>query len=660
VTTFRPEYRAPWAHRSHYGQLALLPLAEEAAAELLSDLLGRHPSLDGVAELVGQRTGGNPFFIQEVVHGLVEEGSLVGRRGAYELARTISEVKVPPTVQAVLAARIDRLSGSDKALLQTAAVIGRRFSAPLVGRVSGLADEELEAALRTLVDADFVYETAPYPESEYTFKHALTEEVAYHSQLGKHRAKTHAAVAQALAELDADKLDERAPLIARHYEAGGELLEAARWNARAANWAGFSHPMEATRHWRRVRTLTDRLQQSPETAELGINARLMLFSFLWRLGAASEEGRILWEDDAAAVFAEAEALVDDARQPGQKAMVVAAYGTVRLLTDAVEDGYELCARATRLADETGDRALRAVVRTAALWGLFVLGRVREAAAMAADLVAIIGEDRSVGRGTIIDSPYGYSRMHVAHLTAYFDRLDDGLVALDRAIELLGDEGGLESQSWACRNWAVLADLAGVDPEVTAAHARHALDWAEESGGAWSRIYTREGVATSHAQRGEWARAIEVVDEALAIARQRRIALVNVSLLLSIRARAQTGQRDFAGARSSAEEAIAVALRCGAQFYEAQARHQLARAILAARSPGDETVVRGELDRALSIVQALGIRAYAPHLYLERADLARALDDEVGYESELREAHRLFLDVGAHGRAEEVASLVRSS
>ncbi|HEY3239914.1 MAG TPA: AAA family ATPase, partial [Acidimicrobiia bacterium] len=217
VTTFRPEYRAPWAHRSHYGQLPLLPLREAARDELLADLLGPHPSLDGVAELVRERTGGNPFFIEEVVQGLVEEGNLAGRRGAYELAGTIEEVRIPATVLAVLGARIDRLAPSEKILVQTAAVVGRQFSRRVVGRVSGLSEPDLKAGLRTLVDAELVYQAGAYPEEEYTFKHALTEEVAYGSQLAKQRARTHVAVARAVVELDTDKLDERASLIAHHY-----------------------------------------------------------------------------------------------------------------------------------------------------------------------------------------------------------------------------------------------------------------------------------------------------------------------------------------------------------------------------------------------------------------------------------------------------------
>jgi tetratricopeptide (TPR) repeat protein len=656
VTTFRPEYRAPWAHRSHYGQLPLAPLGDAASSALVEDLLGQHASLDGMAELVRDRCGGNPFFIQEVVQSLVEDGSLVGGRGAYELVRTIGDVRIPATVQAVLAARLDRLPEREKALLQTASVIGRQFSGPLAGRVANLADHQREAALRSLVEGEFIYETATYPEDEYAFKHALTEEVAYRSQLAKHRARTHAVVAAALAELEADKLDERASLIAHHHELGGEILDAARWNARAASWAGISQPVEATRRWRRVRALAARLAPSPETVELGVNARLQLLGLHWRLGAASEEGTTSYEEEAAQMFREAEELVEASSQPEMRVFILIAYAGVQILSDAVEEGFARTVEATRLADETGDPTLRTVTRILLDWGLFVLGRIREATDVTREMEAIIGEDRSVGREVLIVSPYAYCRMHLGQFGTHFGRLDDGMSTLERAAELAGEERDFESQAWAHRHWAIFADWAGADPDAAAAHARRGLQWAEEAGGAWSRIYVREGVATSHAQRGEWTEAMAVVDEALAMARDRRIARANVPLLLSIRARALLGSGDVAGARSCAEEAVETAVRVGTRFYEAQARHQFGRALLAA---GEPEAARAELDQALSIVETAGLSAYAPQIHLELAHAARASGDKAGYDLGLQTAHRLFLDAGAPARAAEVLALVGS-
>ena len=463
---------------------------------------------------------------------MAEEGLIQGARGGYQLARTIGDVKVPVTVQAVLAARIDRLAPSHKELLQTAAVIGRQFSTRLLGRVSGLAGQVLKDGLRALVEAELINDASTSAEERYAFKHALTEEVAYGSQLVRRRSRIHASVAGVLTELDPEKLDERASLIAHHFQVGDELLEAARWNARAAGWAGIHHPVDAIRHWRRVRALTDQLELAPETAELGINARLMLLAGHWRLGAASEEGQLPYEDEAAAVFSEGERLADAGGQAPVKVFLLALFGAVRMMSDALPEGHELLLRAMRLADDIGDPGLRASARIPLGWSLYMLGRAGEAAAVAEEISDMIGDDRSMARGVVVTSPYGWCRMARAFFAAHCGRLDEELLAIEQSTELLGDEGDAEFQSHGHRNWAIIADLAGADPDAAANHARQALEWAEEAGGPWSRIFTREGVAVSHNQRGEWREAIDVVDEALAIARDFRIGLYNEPLLLA--------------------------------------------------------------------------------------------------------------------------------
>jgi adenylate cyclase len=660
VTTFRPEYRAPWAHRSHYGQLPLLPLREAARDELVTELLGSHPSLDGVAELVRQRTGGNPFFIEEVIQSLMDAGNLAGRRGAYELAGTIEEVRIPATVAAVLGARIDRLAPSEKRLLQTAAVVGRQFSRRVVGQVSELSESELTAALRNLVDAELVYQAAAYPDEEYAFRHALIEEVAYRSQLAKQRARTHAAVARALAGLDVDKLDERASLIAHHHETAGEGLEAARWNARAAAWAGINHPVEAARLWRQVRRLTDRLGPEPEAGELGFNATLAILGFYWRLGAAvDDEGTIPYEEAAAADFARAVTFAEAAGQPAMLVTALTLYGTALVMAGSLQEGYELMCRATRLADETGDVNLEVVTRIPHPYTLYLLGRFHEAAAIAGESARLIGAERSMARDTMLTSPYAACLQMGAYNRAMFGRLDEELVALEQAIRICVDEGEWESELAARRGYALTADLAGAAADAALAHALHAVERAEEVGGPFWRVFTREGLAVSHAQRGQWQAAITTAEEALELSRSRRIGVSGAALLLATRARAHIGLGEPGTARADAVEAITIAAHCGARWYEALARLQLARAILAGPDPATEIEAAAmELNQARSIVETLGIRAFAPQIQLAQATVAKTVGDADTARKGFATAHRLFLEVGAFDRAEEAAATPR--
>jgi class 3 adenylate cyclase/predicted ATPase len=217
VVNFRPEYRAAWMQKSYYQQLPLLPLGPEAIAELLRDLLGTDPSLAAVGGRIRERTGGNPFFIEELVQALAETGSLEGTKGAYRLVRPAAELVLPATVQAVLAARIDRLAEREKQILQTAAVIGREFAEPILARVVDLPEAELATGLRKLIGAEFIYEEALYPQAEYIFKHALTQEVAYNSLLNQRRLTLHEDAGEAIEAVFAGRLEEHFSQLAHHY-----------------------------------------------------------------------------------------------------------------------------------------------------------------------------------------------------------------------------------------------------------------------------------------------------------------------------------------------------------------------------------------------------------------------------------------------------------
>src|SRR5262249_51245950 len=217
-----PEYHAAWMNHPYYQQLALHPLGVEATAALLSDLLGPDPCLAELAPRIRGRAAGNPFFIEEIVQSLAETGALAGSRGTYHATGSVPEAVLPVTVQAGLAARIDRLSEDEKHVLQAAAVIGKEFTEPLFHRLADRPTYQVTAALHGLVTAEFVYPAALYPEALYAFKHPLTQEVAYRSQLSERRTRTHARVARAIEELYPDRLDEHAALLGQHWEGAGD------------------------------------------------------------------------------------------------------------------------------------------------------------------------------------------------------------------------------------------------------------------------------------------------------------------------------------------------------------------------------------------------------------------------------------------------------
>jgi class 3 adenylate cyclase/tetratricopeptide (TPR) repeat protein len=229
LVNYRPEYGHGWGSRTYYTQLRLDALGKEEAEELVRALLGEGAGLERLSQLVLEKTEGNPFFVEELVQALVEEGTLAGERGNYRLTKSPSQLRISPTVQGILASRIDRLAGEEKDLLQTAAVVGKEFSQSLLRRVAERPEEDLYRLLSRLQAGEFIYEQPAFPEVEYTFKHALTQEVAYNSVLVARRRLLHERAARALEEMYGGRLDDHYNELAHHYSRSGDKPKAVEY-----------------------------------------------------------------------------------------------------------------------------------------------------------------------------------------------------------------------------------------------------------------------------------------------------------------------------------------------------------------------------------------------------------------------------------------------
>jgi hypothetical protein len=237
-------------------------------------------------------------------------------------------------------------------------VIGTSFPQSLLEKVAALSAVELAARLSALRQGQFLYEQALFPEAVYAFKHPLTQEVAYKSQLAARRAETHGAVARAIAELYPDKLDERAALLAHHSECAARWEEAARWHARAADWAGANDPGETLRHWMKVRELLRHVPESDGTATLALSAHAKIIQFAFYQGLAADQVR--------ATLAEGRQLAERMRNPGALANLLMQYALVLWTGDAPRAALEPLEEARKLADSIGDPVTRVGARMGSL------------------------------------------------------------------------------------------------------------------------------------------------------------------------------------------------------------------------------------------------------------------------------------------------------
>jgi predicted ATPase len=285
LVNYRPEYQHAWGSKTYYTQLHLDPLPPASAAEVLHVLLGDDASLVPLKQLLIERTEGNPFFLEESVRTLAETGVLVGESGAYRQAQVLPKIQVPATVHAVLAARIDRLPPEDKRLLQTAAVLGHEVPLLLLQAIADLPETELHRSLAHLQAAEFLYEMRLFPEREFTFKHALTHEVAYNSLLQERRRVLHGRIVEAIEQVYHSRLTEQVDRLGQHAFRGEVWDKAVRYLRQAGGKAaGHSAHREAVACLEQARAALTHLPQSRDQLAQAVDILLDLRTSLNPLG----------------------------------------------------------------------------------------------------------------------------------------------------------------------------------------------------------------------------------------------------------------------------------------------------------------------------------------------------------------------------------------
>ena len=650
LLNFRPEYQARWMQRSYYQHLPLQPLAPDAIRQLLHDELGHDPSVAALPEMIHTRTKGNPFFVEEVVQTLIESGHLSGARGAYRLTAPVDAFQVPTTVQAVLAARIDRLGDREKQVLQTAAVIGKTFGEGLLQRVLGRVTTIDEAArgqaLSTLIASEFLFEAALYPEVEYSFKHPLTQEVAAHSQLRERQGRVHAAVAQALEEAGGN-LDERAAEIAQHWAEAGDAGRAARWHRRAAEWAGLSDWREGLRHWRRARELAPGVQDDRERTELMLRACHEILALGWRMGGSEEE--------AATVFAEGRALNESLGDRAATALLVGRYGLMRMsvagsATDYVRYGEE----AALLAEGCRDPALRAVIGTFPAFGHVFWGDGEGMLKWSARVLDEVGTDDLLGKALLGWSPRISMLVVRARAFACTGRLQEARSQFSEAARVADESRELEVLGWLCLLSADLPRLCG-GGESGLERARRSLGIAEKSDNPSNRVAACVALGEAYLAEGQPAAARDATRESVALARDHGVTKQIIPWSLTLLAEAALALGERTGAVAAAREGIELARAGGLNYHEAQAQLALAQALLASDDALPRAEIESALARAEQLVESIEARSLSPRILERRGRLAAALGDTTAAQRLLREALDLDRAIGAFGHANRLAN-----
>src|SRR2546425_948925 len=366
LVNYRPEYRHGWGSKTYYTQLRLDPLGTEDAEEMLRALLeekgGALPdsSLPPLQRFILEKTEGNPFFMEEIVQALAEQGVLTDLRrvgiahrdtGATSRSPLPADLHLPSTVQGVLAARIDRLSSGEKSLLQTLAVIGKEFPLSLLRQVVNQPDEDLQRLLFRLQEAEFIYEQPAFPEPEYTFKHALTQEVAYTSLLLERRRALHERTARAIEELFHFRLEEYYGDLAHHYSRSGNTQKAVEYLRLAGQQAvQRSANAEAITHLTAALEILKTLPDTPERAQHELPLQLAV-------GVSLQAIKGLGAPEVGQAYARARELCQQVGETPQLSRALFGLTAFYGMRGEVQTARELAEQHLRLAQSVGDPAL---------------------------------------------------------------------------------------------------------------------------------------------------------------------------------------------------------------------------------------------------------------------------------------------------------------
>ena len=638
LITYRPEYDGALTKSPGFRGFGLGPLDSTQTSAMTAELIGLDPSLTELAARITDSSAGNPFYVQEIVREYAERQVLVGDRGAYRRQRDVADVSVPPTLQATIGARIDRLSTSAKRALNAAAVIGTRFDAELLVTVLGGTGVSVHTALPELVRSELIDQVVFTPKSEYAFRHQLVQAVAYESQLQPARAEVHRRLAGAVARQNDSATDEHAALVAAHLEAAGDVRDAFGWHMRAGAWFTNRDINAARASWQRAQRLADRLPaDEPDRTQMRVGPRALLCGSAWRAGGSVSE------DD----FDELRDLCLDA-----DAKVPLAMGMAGMLMDSnthgrVSAAAERASEYVELIESIGDPMLTVGLLYPAIYAKHEVGQIEDVMRLTQTVIDLAGGDPTMGN-LLTGSPLAFATaMHGSAKCAlgHGDWKDDfdQAMALARVDETTWVSIVMFKYVMGITHGALLADRFSLE------ETREAVETAKRS---------REDFALhmAHLAHGlvlvsegtERASGFEMLAEVRAAAIGEHFIMTTVPVidLKTVEEKARTGHLDEA--IKASERMITEQLEAGVMLYLGVTTAILVQALLRRNGPDDLDSAQAAFDRLASTPTEPGFVLYELPLRRMRSLLAQARGDDQGSQTFGRAYLELARELGFEG------------
>jgi len=625
LTTHRPGYTVRWADKTYYTQIALDVFTEQEAETMAATLLGTRNLPTDLLQLIQQKAGGNPLFIEEVTHSLLESGILVHHNGSLHWAGD-AVIEVPTTVQDIMRARIDRLEEPVKRTVQTAAVIGREFGLRLLTRLSDMA-AEVEHYVETLKHQELIHETRFFPELEYMFKHAVVQDVAYQSLLMQRRQQLHGAIGRAIEDLYADRVEEHAAILAYHYARSEQREKAVAYSLRAGDRATrlYAHA-EATTHYTQALALARALPASPEAQRAQIDAILKLAAV-----GATRQDMERDRENLEQAHTLAQALGDDARL----AQVLYWLGRLCYVRGEYQAALAYVEQSLAIADRLDDDALSAPPVNLMGRVYFLFSDYPKASQL---LARSVEQMRRLGNTTEEATAAGFA----GFAFGFMGEFESAFIHADHGLHLAQDIQNPFAEAAAYFYRGLIHEQRGAWAQALM-DCEEARRIGERMGDVFRMYLAKTTQGRVHTLTGDPARGRVLLEEAAVLAAQ-----LGTNFWLAWRtsylAACLLALGELEGVPSLCYEAIRVAEATGDQYPKALAQRTLAEALFALDAAHPESAERAMLE-AIRLQQAIGAKPELSRSYVSYARMLQAQGKVEKARAYLTQAIDMFQQMG---------------
>jgi class 3 adenylate cyclase/tetratricopeptide (TPR) repeat protein len=647
LVNYRPEYEHAWGRKTYYRQLRIDPLPPKSAGELLNALLGEDRTLEPLKRVLIERTEGNPFFLEESVQTLVETKVLVGERGAYRMAKAPDAWQIPATAQAILAARIDRLAPEDKRLLQAASVIGTDVPFALLHAIADMPEESLRQGLTDLQAAEFLYETSLWPDIEYTFKHALTHDVAYGSVLQDRRRPLHARIVNAIEALHPERLTEHVERLA-HHAFQGEVWEKAVTYLRQAGAKAFTRSAnrEGVACFERALTALTHLPETRETREQAIDVRLALRNSLVPLGEL---------EIGLGHLRDAEGLAKELGDLRRQGWIAAYMSEHARLTGHAADARAFAQSAQTIAERLEDFPLRIAGNYYLGTAYYTSGNYRQADEFFPKILRLLEGDLIRERCGLAGFPAPSSNGFWAWALAERGEFDQGAARGQEAVRLSEALDHPYSLALSCSALARVHCVRGQFDQAIRV-AERGVTVAREWNLAFHSVIATDQLGHAYALSGRVAEGLSLLHEALTAMESMQLVQFLSPMIVHLGEAGLLADR-LEDALAAATRGLTLASERGHRGTEAWALRLLGEIASRGDPPHVETA-KGHYRQALALAEELGMRPLVAHCHLGLGKLYRRTGKDAQAREHLTTATTMYREMDMRFWLEQAEAEIR--